>query len=170
MRKKEIIKKFVIIMLIVIFIMNFIIPNKVFARKFTWFGWEDGYLKILYNEADGTEDIYDGGEDEFDKSLGGVLLNPLFELVLTIFDAINSTMQKIMLSDESNNGEMSNIIEATSGSFNIMTEEIKDAEFDNGKVSEEEFLDVSILQKYAKLKFPHIHCIFFVPSFLSSVR
>ena len=157
MRKKEIIKKFIIIMLIVIFIMNFIIPNKVFARKFTWFGWEDGYLKILYNEADGTEDIYDGGEDEFDKSLGGVLLNPLFELVLTIFDAINSTMQKIMLSDESNNGEMSNIIEATSGSFNIMTEEIKDAEFDNGKVSEEEFLDVSILQKYAKLKFPHIH-------------
>ena len=157
MRKKEIIKKFVIILLIVIFIMNFIIPNKVFARKFTWFGWEDGYLKILYSEADGSEDIYDGGEYEFDKSAGGILLNPLFELVLTIFDAINSTMQKIMLSDESNNGEMSNIIEATSSSFNVMTDEIRDAEFDNGNVNKEEFLDVSIIQKYASLKFPHIH-------------
>ena len=154
MKKKEIIKKFVIIMLIVIFIMNFIIPNRAFARKFTWIRWENGALIIMASEADGSEDISDGGVVE---AAGGILLNPLVELVLAVFDAINSTMQKIMLSDESNNGEMSNIIEATSGSFNIMTEEIRDVEFDNGNLSDEEYLDVSIYQKAAKLKYPHIH-------------
>ena len=156
MRKKEIVKKFIIIMLIVVFIINFIIPNKVFA-KWVWFKvTENGGIEFLTDEADGDEDIYDGGIDAFSKAAGGILLNPLFELVVSITDAVNATMQKIMLSDESNNTRLGNIIDIANNMFDIMSDEKEDAEFDSGNKSNVG-LKVRILQKYKALEFPHIH-------------
>ena len=101
-------------------------------------------------------DIWDGGEEEYNESGIGILVDPLFDFVLLIGDAVNATLQKIMLADESDNGLLANIKEVIGDTFDIMSEDSADAEFETGGAGNST-ISVRILQKFVSLEFPHIH-------------
>ena len=101
----------------------------------------------------GGADIWDGGNAEI--GIGGILLNPIFDFVLFIGDAVNATLQSVMYSGEDQNGPLSTILSSVTGAFDIMSEDSSDQEFDSTSTSNT--ITVRIIQKYVKAEYPHIH-------------
>lgn len=110
----------------------------------------DNQIKV--NQSGGA-DIWDGGNAEI--GLGGILLNPIFDFVLFIGDAINSTLQSVMYSGEDSSGPLSTILSSVTGAFDIMSTDSSDQEFDSTTTSNT--ISVRIIQKYLKAEYPHIH-------------
>lgn len=98
-------------------------------------------------------DIWDGGLQEI--GVGGILLDPIFNFVLAICDAINGTLQSIMYSGEDSNGPLGNILSAIGETFDIMTDETSDAEFDSKGTSSQ--IKVKIIQRFFGTAYPHFH-------------
>ena len=98
--------------------------------------------------------IWDGGEAS--GVIGGILLNPLFSLVLAIVDAINAILQSVMYAGEDANGPLSLIVQVVKQAFDIMTDDKADSEFD-GSVGQASTITVEIMKDDAKVKYPHIH-------------
>ena len=108
--------------------------------------------------------IWDGAEQDSDGSItsvfadlvGGILLNPMFNLVLAVMDAINSILQRVMYSGEDANGPLSLIVGGITDSFDIMTKDKSDKEFDSS-VGQASSITVEILAGNGSVKYPHIH-------------
>ena len=98
--------------------------------------------------------IWDGGEAS--GFVGGILVNPIFNLVLAIGDAINAILQSVMFAGEDSDGPLSVIVQGVRDSFDIMTTNKADSEFD-GNVGQASTITVEILQSNSKIKYPHIH-------------
>ena len=98
--------------------------------------------------------IWDGGEAS--GFIGGILVNPIFNLVLAIGDAINAILQSVMFAGEDSDGPLSVIVQGVRDSFDIMTTNKADSEFD-GNVGQASTITVEILQSNSKIKYPHIH-------------
>ena len=105
------------------------------------------------SSSDDDADISDGGLEQI--GFGGFVFEAIYNLVLAIFDSINATIQSLMYKGEDANGPLKNILNVIGNTFEIMSKETADAEFDS--VGSTSTVTVHILQKYYPTRIPHIH-------------
>ena len=110
-------------------------------------------IEILFPDERNGADIWDGGRNE--ATFGGILFNALFSIVSAIFDAINAVFQSVMYKGEDLNGPLGTIATVVSSSFDIMTTESADEEFDS--VGASSSIKVRIMHGVWEVKYPHIH-------------